>query len=258
MHLSWFVRPHPRPTARIRLFCFPYAGVGASAYRGWAADLPAGIELCAVQPPGRETRLREAAIPDLRELVLALGECILPLLDRPFAFFGHSMGALTAFELARHLGRTGGGAPAFLFASARRAPRLPDTEPALHTLPDDTFVAEIQRRYGGIPEEVLRHRELVELLLPGLRADIQAVETYSYVAGDSLDCPILAFGGAQDSRATAQELEGWREESRGPFTLRMFAGGHFFLQSARVQVLAAIAAALRQPLLTRAPAATGV
>lgn len=219
-------------------------------YRPWGAELPADVELCSVQLPGRETRLREPAFRDLAELVSELSEQILPFLDRPFAFFGHSMGALVAFELARALAAAGSASPVCLFASGRRAPRLADAEPPLTALSDEEFLAEIQRRYGGIPAEVLEHRELVELLLPGLRADIEALERYSYTPGEPLDCPIFAFGGTHDGRVTAEQLQAWREETRARFGMRIFPGGHFFTQSARAQVLDAITVALRQSAAT--------
>jgi medium-chain acyl-[acyl-carrier-protein] hydrolase len=254
MRQPWFITPQPRPSAPLRLFCFPYAGMGASAYRPWAAELPADVELCAVQPPGRETRMREPAFADLSQLAAAIGEHILPLLDRPFVFFGHSMGALTAFEVARRLARSGGATPAYLIASAHQAPRLPRRESPLHELPDAAFVAEIQRRYGGIPDEVLAHRELLELLLPGLRADMTAIERYEYQPGEPLGCPILAIGGTFDARVSVADLEAWRDETTAEFSTRRLHGGHFFIQNARAQVIDILATALG-PSLVHSPVA---
>jgi medium-chain acyl-[acyl-carrier-protein] hydrolase len=253
----WFVRPQPRPFARLRLFCFPYAGIGASAYRPWAAELPPEIELCALQPPGRETRLREAALDDLDELVAAVGSEMLPLLDRPFAFFGHSMGACVAYELARRLARQGAPPPVRLFVSGRRAPGVPHTEPPMSTLPDDAFIDEIQRRYNGIPEEVLQYPELVALLLPGLRADITALERHVHQPGEPLDCDLLALGGVGDPRVSPSELEAWRSETAGAFSLRLFPGGHFYLQSARQPLLDTLVGALRSDLRLLEPQPTG-
>jgi medium-chain acyl-[acyl-carrier-protein] hydrolase len=220
--------------------------VGPSAYRPWAAELPSEVELCIAQLPGREARLGDPPVEDFAELVESLAEQIQPLLDRPFAFFGHSMGALVGFELARSLVHAGYAEPVGFFASGRRAPRIPDDEPPMGHLDDEAFVAEIQRRYGGIPEQVLEHRELLELLIPGLRADIAALEGYRYRPGEPLECPLFAFGGTQDERVTLPRLEAWREETRGAFSLRLFPGGHFFPQSARAQVLDGIVTALRR------------
>jgi medium-chain acyl-[acyl-carrier-protein] hydrolase len=240
----WFVRPQPRPSARVRLFCFPYAGIGASVYRPWAAELPQSVELLALQAPGREARFREAPISDVGEMVGQMIGGILPYLDRPMVFFGHSMGALVAFELIRRLGADGLPVPRLLVVSGRRAPRIRDEDPPLHSLPDEEFVTEIQRRYGGIPTEVMQHSELLALLLPALRADIEASERYRYEGAEPLRCPILAFGGAQDEQVPEAVLAGWQEESTGSFSLRLFPGGHFYLQSARAQLLEALVEAL--------------
>jgi medium-chain acyl-[acyl-carrier-protein] hydrolase len=239
-----FIRRDPRPHAEVRLFCFPYAGGGASVFRHWSAELPQDIELLAVQLPGRETRLREPPLADIAAMVDALAGEIVPFLDRPAAFFGHSMGGLLAFELARRLAQSGTGAVASLFVSARRAPRLPMSEAPLHALDDDAFVAEIQRRYGGIPDGIAQHRDLLALLLPALRADILALETYRYEVGPLLRCPIIGFGGTADVRVRETEMAGWAHETRGPFTRHLIRGGHFFLQSQRSQVLGIVAGAL--------------
>jgi medium-chain acyl-[acyl-carrier-protein] hydrolase len=242
---SWILRFDPKPQADLRLFCFPYAGVGASCYRAWPALLPPEFELCAVQPPGREGRLREPPFRSIPELVEAAAAGLEPYFDRPFAFFGHSMGALVAFEVARLLRRGGRTGPCWLFASGRRGPRVPDREPPLQHLPDAEFVAEIQRRYGGIPDQVLQHRELLELLLPGLRADVAALDTYVYRPGEPLDCPVTAFGGMADKMTLAEDLDAWRAETRGAFELEMFPGGHFFIDEARPRVVERVVATLR-------------
>lgn len=243
MDSIWFVRRRPRPEARLRLFAFPYAGVGASAYRAWFDALPPWIELVAVQPPGRETRLAEPAFADLNALVAAVAERVPPLLDRPFALFGHSMGALVAFELARGL-QAAGVVPERLIVSARRAPDRPYDDPPLHVLPDDAFVAELQRRYGGIPEQVLRHDDLLALLLPGLRADVEALERHAHVPGAALACPISAFGGDADPRVGEDHLAGWARQTGAGCDLRLFPGGHFYFQSAQDAVIDAIESAL--------------
>ena len=230
----------------LRLFCFPYAGIGASAYREWPSGLPQHVELWGVQPPGRETRMTEPAFSDMNALVAAVTGEIVPHLTRPYALFGHSMGAVVAFETARRLRAVGAPEPVRLIVSGRRAPHLPDPEPPLHALPDDRFIAELQRRYGGIPAQVLEHRDLLALLLPGLRADLTALERHDHVSGEPLGCPITAFGGTDDPRAGRSELEGWAEHTGGAVTVRQFPGGHFYLQDARQPLLDAIAVALHQ------------
>jgi len=228
------------PRAHLRLFCFPYAGGGASAYRGWAASLPADVEVCPVQLPGRESRLREPAFVRPEPLVLALADVLQPLLDLPYAFFGHSLGALIAFELARELRRRAQPLPVHLFVSARRAPQVPARERPIHDLPEEEFLAEL-RKLKGTPEEVLQHAELMRLLGPVLRADFAVNETYAYVAGEPLDLGISAFGGLGDEEVTREDLAQWSDHTRGPFRLRMLPGDHFFLHSGRDLITESVA-----------------
>ncbi len=241
---SPLVRYAPRGKRSARLFCFPPAGVGASAYRLWHRTLPEGLDVCAVQPPGRESRLRDPPIPSIPGLVNALLPALQPHLDLPFAFFGHSMGAVVASEVARALMSQGGPTPYHLFVSARRPPHLRSLEPPLHLLPDGAFVAEIQRRYGGIPPEVMRHADVMALLLPALRADITALETHLPPSRPPLPCPISAFGGAEDRLTPRPHLEAWRGETSSTFRLRVFPGGHFYLNECRADLLADVAVTL--------------
>jgi surfactin synthase thioesterase subunit len=245
---SWLVRFAARPQATARLFCFSCAGLGASMYRLWPAALPADIELCALQLPGRETRLREAPLSSIPALVDAIVPALQPHFDRPFAFFGHSMGAVLAAEVTRTLASLGAPTPRHLIVSARRPPHLPDTAPWLHTLPDDRFVAEINRRYGGVPVQVMEQRELLGLLLPCLRADIEALENFTPPARHPLSTPITAFGGTYDQRASRADLEAWRGETNSAFRLRLFPGDHFYLNPQRAALLTEVSATLA-PLL---------
>jgi medium-chain acyl-[acyl-carrier-protein] hydrolase len=251
----WIMRFQPRPAPALRMFCFHHAGGGASGYRPWASALPAEVEICAVQLPGREGRLREQPYQRLSALVPVVSGVLEPLLDRPFVFFGHSLGALLAFEVARELARTGRPRPLHLYLSGRRAPTRPEPGPKLSHLPADALVAEVRRRWDGIPAMVLDEPELLQLLLPTLRADIALVETYAYVAGDALDCPISCFGGVDDPSLREADIAHWRDQTQAAFSHRMFPGGHFFVQSNREQVLTVVRDGLRT-LLSRDAADT--
>ncbi len=245
MSEPWLQSFGPNPQASVRLFCFAHAGGGAAAYRLWHQGLPRHIEVWAIQLPGRAHRLREPALRSIPAIVAALLPSILPRLDRPFALFGHSMGSMIAFALAHELLKRGAPAPAHLFVSGRRGPGVPSAEPPLNVLPDADFVAELLRRYGGIPAEVLAEPDLMALLLPSLRADIQALETYRPAASSPLPGPVTAYGGADDRLNPPGVLEAWREETRGAFRAKTFAGGHFYLEANRDELLADIAETLR-------------
>lgn len=187
------------------------------------------MQVWAAQLPGRADRLGEGAISSLPALVDALADELLPHLDVPCAFFGHSMGAVVAFETAHALVSRGAPGPRYLIASGRRPPDLQSEESLLHILPDAMFVDEVHRRYGGIPLEVLHDRELRELVLPALRADITALETSRYRPHPLLSCPIYACGGAQDRLVPRAHLEAWGRHTKGPFRVRTYAGGHFYI-----------------------------
>ncbi len=244
----WLHRPAPRQTASARLFCFPYAGVGAQVFRQWPAGLPTELEVCAAQLPGRANRLHEPAVTSIPALVDELVRAMAPHLDLPFAFFGHSMGAVLAFEVARALAARALPMPSYLIVSGRRPPHMPDLAPPLHPLPDPEFVAEINRRYGGIHPEILENQDVLALLLPGLRADITALETHRPPPGLPLSCPIAAFGGADDPLTPRAHLEAWQRETTEAFQLCLFPGSHFYIEPQRVAVLAQLSAKLA-PLL---------
>jgi medium-chain acyl-[acyl-carrier-protein] hydrolase len=244
---SWVVRPRQNREARLRLFCFPYAGGSASIYRTWPRDLPPDVEVCAVQLPGRGGRLPETPFTDLRPLVRALTEALLPQLETPFAFFGHSMGALIAFEFARHLHRQYGLRPAHLFVSGFRAAQIPDPDAPTYNLPDAELLAAV-RRLNGTPEAVLQNDELLRLMLPVVRADVTICETYGYQEGPPLDCPVTAFGGRSDSIVSPEELAAWIVQTSGDYDMQMFDGDHFYINSARPQLLRAVSATLTRHL----------
>jgi medium-chain acyl-[acyl-carrier-protein] hydrolase len=235
----WVSRPRARPQARLRLFCFPYAGGGALIYRPWASSLPPEIEVRAIQLPGRETRLAEPPFTRLAPLLAALTQALEPHLNAPFAFFGHSLGALICFELARNLRRLGLPGPAHLCVSGRVAPQLPLRRPPIHTLPDPEFIEQL-RRLNGTPDEVMRNKELRALILPLLRADFALHETYSYTPEPPLECPISAFGGQDDDRAPQEYLAAWQLQTRSGWALQMFPGDHFYLRSGQTALLQAL------------------
>lgn len=237
------MRPAPNAAARLRLFCFPYAGGGASVFREWAGALPADVELVAVQLPGREGRLGEPPFKALPPLVAALAEALAPALDRPYACFGHSMGAWLSYELTRLRRRQQQTLPLRLFVSACRAPDLPDRSPPIYHLPDAAFLAEL-RRLGGIPDAVFAQRELMQLLMPLLRADMEVCDRYEHRPESPLAVPISVFGGADDEDVSTEELRHWQAHTTAPCTVRLFPGNHFYLQSARPALLAAITAEL--------------
>jgi surfactin synthase thioesterase subunit len=224
----WVTRVNPQ--AQLRLFSFPYAGGGASIYRQWSRSLPPEIDLCPVQLPGRENRLKEPLFTSLTPLIETLARELMPYLDRPFAFFGHSMGALISFELARYLRRHSQLEPLHLFVSAHRAPQIPLSRELLHNLAAPEFLRSVYRM-GGTPSAVLLDKELIHLLLPILRADFTVYETYAYQDDEPLNSRITAFGGEQDAFVKPQDLEGWREQTHSTFSLRILPGGHFFLQT---------------------------
>ena len=215
----------------MRLFCFPYAGGGVHVFRAWADNLPKTVEVCPIQLPGRGARMMDAPYTRMAPLVYAAAEAMLPHLDKPFAFFGHSMGALVSFEVARWLRRQTGPEPIRLFVSGCFAPDIPDPYP-LHKLPDAELLEGL-RRLNGLPQEALENAELMSLLLPTLRADCMVTETYTYTDESPLNCPISAFGGLQDHLVGRTHLEAWRQQTTAFFSLRMFPGDHFFLHSAQ-------------------------
>lgn len=217
-------------------------------FHRWIAALAPKVDVRPIQLPGRENRMQEAAFTAIEPLVAELADALVPWLDRPYVLFGASMGTLIAFELARVLATTSIGPPAKLLVAAHRAPHLPDPGPELHRLPDATFFEEL-RRLHGTPDEVLAHLELRALLLPLLRADFTLCETYRFRPGALLPCPIVAFGGVEDAEVTREDLTGWREQTRGTFTLRMMSGDHFFLQRSREALISAISEEL-MPFVT--------
>ena len=246
MRTPWLVNRKPNRRAIVRLFCFPYAGGGDSIFYSWQRNLPNTIEVCPVQLPGRGLRITEPPCTEMNQLIKVAGEALAPYLDKPFALFGHSMGALIAFELARHMRREYSAQPVHLFVSGRCSPQT--ISGPLDSKLFDSELPEMLRRNNGTPEEVLENPELMELVAPVLRADVTLCNSYVYTPKPPFSFPITAFGGLDDHGVPRRYIEGWREHTTGPFVLRMVPGDHFFLNTSRLLLLEAISKELEQDM----------
>jgi medium-chain acyl-[acyl-carrier-protein] hydrolase len=238
MSTPWLINWKPNRRANVRLFCFPYAGGGDSIFRSWQQNVSDTIEVCAVQLPGRGSRISEPACTRINQLVRAAGAALASYLDKPFALFGHSMGALIAFELTRHLRKEYGALPVHLFVSSRPAPQTTSEPFDLDQLA--TELPELLRRRNSTRKESVEDPELMELVLPMLRADLALCESYTYNPEPPFNFPITAFGGLDDHGVPRRSLEDWRDHTTGPFVLRLFPGDHFFLETCRFPLLEAI------------------
>ena len=240
----WLSCRRSSPSGRVRLFCFPYAGAGALIFRAWGSCLPTTVEVCPVQLPGHGSRMKEPPFTSLGPLVSDAAAALLPHLGERFAFFGHSMGALIAFELARLLRREHCLMPCHLFISGAPAPQLQRTGPITYDLPDTEFLGTL-RELNGTPKEVLEERDLMQVLLPLLRADFAVCQTYEYVNDIPLPCPITAFGGMDDAEASRERVEAWCAQTISGFSLHLLPGDHFFLHSQHAFMLRMLARELR-------------
>jgi medium-chain acyl-[acyl-carrier-protein] hydrolase len=227
---KWVLFPRPNPAAALRLFCFHYAGGSAQVFRDWPAHLPPSVEVAAIQLPGRGHRIGEPHIRQMAPLGLIVAQELLPYLDKPFVFFGHSLGALLCFETARSLRRENRRQPAHLFVSATRAPHRRSDEELLSGLPKSELVKKL-REFNGTPAEVLQNDELLDLMLPTIRADFELCETYEYHQEPLLECPMTIYGGLEDHKVGAERLAAWSEMTMGACEIRMFPGGHFYFNS---------------------------
>ena len=247
--MSWLSSPRGRDGAAIRLFAFPFAGGDVATFAPWADELPREIELCPVSLPGRGRRIGEPAHAHIEPLVKAVADGLAPALGGRFALFGHSLGGLIAFELARELRRRGGPRPAHLLISSRPAPQLPRRLTPLWNLPDDVFLRALHERYGyTAPVDVGPIDELLELMLPTVRSDVRISDEYAYQGEPPLDIPITTFGGLTDPTVSRDELAGWRQQTTGPFEQRMLPGGHFYLTSEWRFLVRFVANTLQQTL----------
>lgn len=230
-----------------RLFCFPYGGAGAGAFRSWKGVAVGDWQLCLVVPPGREGRFREARYEAVGPLVDALVEAILPLLDRPFAFFGHSVGALIAFELARRLRRDGRRMPDHLFVSGRAAPQMPRRTTDYHLRSNGDLVEALKAISLG-SDRPAPDPAIVAAMEPLLRSDFAITETYAYRSEASLDQPVTAFGARNDPTVGIDEIAAWQVQTTKMFALHLFDdGGHFFIDRYGGAVISYIAAEWKAP-----------
>ncbi|MFD2762817.1 thioesterase II family protein [Micromonospora eburnea] len=239
MDRRWLAGRELSPEADFRLFCLPYAGGGAAVYRAWQEAAPAGVQVLALEPPGRGTRLREAPFRRVAPLIRSLADALTDALDRPYALFGHSMGGLLAFELARALRRRPVRQPAHVFVSAAASPGTAPTRPLLHCATDD----EIRRRLaelGGTPPGLLDNVELMELMLPVLRADFAVLETYEYRSEAPLSVPLTVLGGRADRIVPPKALGGWQRHTSAGSRLCLFPGDHFFLHGATADLMSTV------------------
>jgi len=241
---NWMLRPDARASAPCRLFCLPFAGAGASQFFPWKSLLPPFVELCTLQLPGREGRFREPAFVRADEAAEHVAREMLAWIDRPYALFGHSMGALLTFEVARSLRRRGCRLPFVLLLSGYPAPHLPRDQAPVSGLPKEQLIERL-REMQGTPEVVLRDPELMNFLLPALRADFAICETYTFREEPPLPIPMVVFGGAEDNEAPPPRLEPWRLHTSAGFRQETLPGGHFFLHSSRERLLQHVVHALR-------------
>lgn len=229
----------------MRLFCLPCAGGGCTLYSSWRKSLPAHVQLCAIQLPGREERFRETPFESMPPLVEALTNALSPYLDRPFAMLGHSMGALISFALAVEWRHRFGICPTHLFVSSCRAPQISQRLTNLHALSDEQFIEQLQHRYGGIPAAILADKEMMSLVLPAMKADMRLVESYRYLGDQQLDCDITCFGGRNDASLQLDELEAWNQVTRERAAIHMFDGGHHLIKSHQSQMAEIVAKQLQ-------------
>lgn len=234
---SSLVFPHRNPHAILRLFCFHYAGGGASMFRNWWKYIPPQVEVVAVQLPGREGRFNEACITNFHLLISALVDDSAVYLDKPYAVFGHSLGGVISFEWIRELGRRGLRQPRLYMPAGSQAPQFPDIDGPDHHLSDTEFTEELLRRYQKTLGEALKNKELREIMLPILRADFRLREHYVYEEGPLLNSPILAFSGTKKSDVSDFHLCGWGAHTTAGFDIHRFSDDHFFILTSQRQLL---------------------
>lgn len=242
---EWFFCKKPNVGASMRLFCFPFSGGGASVFNGWVEPAGPGIEICALQLPGRETRYPEPKVKDFDYLVEQTARAIYEYRDKSFAIFGYSFGALLAFEVCRELRRQDMVMPLHLFVAACQAPQIPDAYPPISMLDDREFVEKVEELFEP-QSEAWNHLELRDFLLPVLRDDIAVCESYVYREEAPLSCPIHVFAGEQDRSISVDSTRYWSEQSTGTVCQYVFPGGHFFIDNSVDEIISLVSSALNQ------------
>lgn len=236
---KWFLITKPKPRAKYRLFCFPYAGGSATAYLGWEHLLPDDIELVAIQPPGRANRLNENLLTSVHEMAEEIASVIPPWLDRPYFMYGHSLGSVVSFELLHLLKARNLPLPKRFFCGARRAPHAPPRIAPIHDYPLDKFKLEL-KSLNGTPDVVLENSDLMEIFVPILRTDFKAAYVYHRDPNVKLECEVSAFCGSRDDKVIVEDMVGWQDHFHKPMDFRVFDGGHFFMDDGKALVVGAI------------------
>lgn len=224
---------------RGRLVCFPYAGGGASAYYRWPELILPDLELIRITLPGHEHRIREPLVKNIGEIIEKVSDELRFITEEPYAMFGHSMGAIIAFETCREFRRKKLPLPDHLFAAGYRAPQLPDTDNPITHLPNHEFLEKVCA-YGGMPQGILNNKELLDIFVPILKADYQIIESYQYAAEPPLNCSITTFGGIADQKVSSRQIVEWEKQTKKEFKSRFFDGGHFFIKNRESELVGEI------------------
>jgi medium-chain acyl-[acyl-carrier-protein] hydrolase len=251
----WLIRYKRNPQASVRLFCFHCAGGSASEFRNWPAHLPGKVELVAVQLPGREARVKEPFIASMGDLTSCVVDAMAAFLDLPYVIFGHSFGAVVAFEAIRELRRRRLNQPFLFIPAGRRAPDVVDEDPPIASLPKDEFIEELRKDYGDHIGHVLESAELREVFIPQIHADFALSESYRFRSEEPLDCPIVALAGVSEEDLEADELNAWGAQTSQLFHSRRFPGDHFFIRESQELVIEMIS---QQIVAVRSKRAAGV
>ncbi|MFY9074805.1 thioesterase domain-containing protein [Malaciobacter mytili] len=238
-----WVQFESKQNVNLRLFCLPYAGGSASIYRLWQQKMPENIQVCKIQLPGRENRINEQAIDSMEVLIQILVKQLLSYFDKPFVLFGHSMGAMIVYELARYLTNYTSYTPLHIFVSACRTPNIAELKTTYH-LPNDEFINSLRQR-GGTNEILLNNKEYMQMIEPTLRADLKLIEQWHHNDIDKLNCPITIFGGLNDTLVSPFILKQWRQYTNNVFKLKLFKGGHFFINDPSVNIASIVANTLK-------------
>jgi len=233
---KWFFKLNENKNAKIRLFCFSYAGGGASTFYSWLDYLSPYIELISIQLPGRESRFDEDFITDMDSLSDIIATNILPLLDKPYAIFGHSLGAIISFELIRKLKDWNKTLPLVLIFSGRGAPSSKNKRELIYNLSDGEFINKLEA-YNGLPESILNDKELLEYFLPIIRADFKLSQTYKYKDVEALNIPIVALTGLYDNTVELSDVLLWQNHTKLKFLYYVLEGDHFFIKEQKIKVI---------------------